>query len=359
MLFSCLPEKCDRPVAACIVFSIKLLKMIFRQVFIFGVFLAAMAGCSGSGSKTKGTSAALASGSEVKVPVFSGDSAYSYVAKQVAFGPRVPNTKPHELCADYLAAELKRFGADVIVQDAPVTAFDGTKLKARNIIGQYNKGKKNRVLLFAHWDSRPFADHDPDPKKRNTPILGANDGGSGVGVLLEIARQIGKSGINIGLDIIFFDAEDYGTPEHLDLPYKPDTWCLGTQYWCKNPHVENYNARYGILLDMVGAPDAVFYKELYSKEFAPDLLDRVWNSGADLGYLSYFSFEDGGQIIDDHVYVTRLRHIPSIDIIQHEPMSETNFNAYWHTHKDDMDNIDKATLKAVGQTVLQVIYSEK
>jgi len=323
------------------------------------ILLAAMAGCSGSGSKTKGKTATSASRSMVTVPAFNADSAYSYVEKQVAFGPRVPNTNAHALCADYLAGELERFDADVIVQDAPVVAFDGTELKAKNIIGRYNKDKKNRVLLFAHWDSRPFADHDPDPKNRNTAIPGANDGASGVGVLLEIARQIKDAGLKIGVDIIFFDAEDYGTPDHLDLPYKPDTWCLGTQYWCKNPHVEGYTARYGILLDMVGAPDAVFYKELYSKEFAPDLLDRVWNSAADLGYLSYFSFEDGGQIIDDHVYVTKERQIPCIDIIQHEPMSESNFNAYWHTLKDDMTNIDKATLKAVGQTVLQVIYSEK
>jgi len=335
--------------------------MIFRYFSTAALILLLVSGCTNSGTKTSGgtQSASIEKSTSIKTPAFNADSAYSYVDKQVAFGPRVPNTKPHDLCADYLAGELKRFGADVIVQDAPVTAFDGTELKAKNIIGQYNKEKKNRVLLYAHWDSRPFADHDPDPKMRNTPIPGANDGASGVGVLMEIARQINKAGINIGVDIIFFDAEDYGTPEHLDLPYKPDTWCLGTQYWCNHPHVEDYSARWGILLDMVGAPDAVFYKELYSKKFAPDLLDRVWNTAADLGYLSYFSFEDGGQIVDDHVYVNNLRHIPSIDIIQHEPMSDTNFNAYWHTLKDDMSNIDKATLKAVGQTVLQVIYSEK
>ena len=334
--------------------------MALKHISIITVVLIALAGCQGSGkragSATKEKSSSVKS---IKTPIFNADSAYSYVDKQVAFGPRVPNTKEHQQCADYLSSELKRFGANVIVQDAPVIAFDGTELKAKNIIGQYNVEKRNRILLFAHWDSRPFADHDPDPKKRNTPILGANDGASGVGILMEIARQINKSGINIGVDIIFFDAEDYGTPEYLDVKYKPDTWCLGTQYWCNNPHRKDYTARYGILLDMVGAPDAVFYKELYSKKFAPNLVDRVWNAAADLGYLSYFSFEDGGQIVDDHVYVNKLLNIPSIDIIQHEPMSETNFNAYWHTHDDNMDNVDKATLKAVGQTVLEVIYSER
>ncbi len=334
--------------------------MILKHITLITVALIALAGCQGSGkragsvTKQKSSSVKL-----IKAPQFNADSAYSYVEKQVAFGPRVPNTKEHLLCADYLSSEMKRFGADVIVQDAPVTAFDGTELKAKNIIGQFNPEKRNRILLFAHWDSRPFADHDPDPQKRNTPILGANDGASGVGVLMEMARQINKAGINMGVDIIFFDAEDYGMPDHIDVKYKPDTWCLGTQYWCKNPHRKDYTARYGILLDMVGAPDAVFYQELYSKKFAPNLVDRVWNTAADQGYLSYFSFEDGGQIVDDHVYVNKLRNIPSIDIIQHEPMSETNFNAYWHTHEDNMNNIDRATLKAVGQILLEVIYSEK
>jgi hypothetical protein len=333
--------------------------MNFRYIFMLLASVLVLGACqTGGGSSAGKSSKKTADINKIKTPVFNADSAYSYVDKQVAFGPRVPNTKPHEKCADYLAGELKRFGADVVVQEANVTAYNGKTLNAKNIIGQFNPEKNNRVLLFAHWDSRPFADHDPDPAKRNTPILGANDGASGVGVLLEIARQINKAGINIGVDIIFFDAEDYGTPEHLDLQYKPDTWCLGTQYWCKHPHKEGYTARWGILLDMVGGPNAVFYKELYSKQFAPDLLDKVWNTAADLGYLSFFSFEDGGQIIDDHVYVSKLMHIPSIDIIQHEPMSETNFNEFWHTHKDNMDNIDKATLKAVGQTVLHVIYSE-
>ncbi|NPA35256.1 MAG: M28 family peptidase [Chlorobi bacterium] len=328
-------------------------------IITFSVITFTLISCSTGGKSTKESRQEKTTVTKKpETPVFNADSAYSYVDKQVAFGPRVPDTKPHSECAEYLTNELKRFGADVIVQDAPVTAYNGKTLNAKNIIGQYNPEKNNRVLLFAHWDSRPFADHDPDPAKRNTPILGANDGASGVGILLEIARQINKAGINIGVDIIFFDAEDYGTPDHLNLPYKPDTWCLGTQYWCRHPHKENYTARWGILLDMVGAPNAVFYKELYSKQYAPELLDRVWNTAADLGYLSFFSFEDGGQIIDDHVYVNKLMNIPSIDIIQHEPMSDTNFNEYWHTHKDDMSNIDRTTLKAVGQTVLQVLYSE-
>ncbi len=305
------------------------------------------------------SSVSTAKTTKVATPVFNGDSAYQYVARQVAFGPRVPNTPEHTACANYLAAELKRFGADVIVQEADVVAFDNTVLKAKNIIGQFNPEKNNRILLFAHWDTRPFADYDADASKHNTPIDGANDGGSGVGVLLEIARQIGQAGHHLGIDIIFFDAEDYGQPNHLDLPYKEDTWCLGSQYWGKNPHKPNYTARYGILLDMVGAKNALFYKELYSMEFAPELVERVWNTGSDLGYGQYFAYDQGGMITDDHVYVNQLTNIPCIDIIQHDPSSPTSFGSFWHTHNDNMDNIDKNTLKAVGQTVLEVIYSEK
>ncbi len=315
-------------------------------------------GCN-SGTKEKKTSSAAIKVQQIKTPVFNGDSAYQYIARQVAFGPRVPNTAEHAACADYLSNELKRFGADVIVQEADVIAFDNTVLKAKNIIGQFNPEKNNRILLFAHWDTRPFADYDQDASKHNQPIDGANDGGSGVGVLLEIARQIGQSGHPLGIDIILFDAEDYGQPAHLNLPYKEDTWCLGSQYWGRNMHKHGYTARYGILLDMVGAKNALFYKELYSLEFAPELVNRVWNTAADKGFGQYFAYDQGGMITDDHVYVNQLTNIPCIDIIQHDPASSTSFGSYWHTHNDNMDNIDKNTLKAVGQTVLEVIYDEK
>ncbi len=297
---------------------------------------------------------------KVVAPVFNADSAYIYVKEQVDFGPRVPNTEPHAKCAQYLASKLKEFGADVIVQEAQVTAFDNSLLNAKNIIGQYKPELKDRILLFAHWDSRPFADHCDDPNRQNEPILGANDGGSGVGALLEIARQLDKEPLPLGVDIIFFDAEDYGTPDHIEMRvHKQDTWCLGSQYWGKNPHVKNYYARYGILLDMVGAKDAKFYKELHSKQFAPRILKKIWNTAHEIGYGSYFTFQDGGAITDDHVYVNKHLNIPCVNIIQHDPNTESSFGSYWHTHDDNMDIIDKNTLKAVGQTVLEFIYNEQ
>ena len=187
-----------------------------------------------------------------------------------------------------MANELKRFGAEVIVQEADVVAFDKTVLKAKNIIGQFYPEKNNRILLFAHWDSRPFADYDKDPANYNTPIDGASDGASGVGILMEIARLIGKTGHNLGVDIIFFDAEDYGQPDHIKLPHAPDSWCLGSQYWAQNPHKKNYYARYGILLDMVGAKGALFHLERHSLQFAPTLTKKIWETAANLGFSSHF-----------------------------------------------------------------------
>lgn len=295
-------------------------------------------------------------------PDFNADSAYSYVDKQVAFGPRVPNTQEHIACGDYLVSELKRFGAEVQEQKVVLTAYDGTKLNARNIIGSYGADKKNRVLLFAHWDTRPYSDHDPNPDNHRKPLLGANDGASGVGVLLEVARILQTTAPEVGIDIIFFDAEDYGTPVFAKTQESTDnTWCLGSQYWAKNPHVPNYKARFGILLDMVGAEGAKFYKEYYSEKYAKNIVEKVWRIAGQMNHGKYFIGKEGGGITDDHIPVNEIRRIPSIDIIHLEPDSDGNHSFFhsWHTQKDDMSNISKETLKVVGQTLLEVIYKEK
>lgn len=291
-------------------------------------------------------------------PDFNADSAYLYVKNQVDFGPRVPNTQAHKNCSKYLAAELKRFGAKVYLQEMNVTAYNNESLEACNVIGSYNPDADKRILLFAHWDSRPYADHDPDPKNHKTPIDGADDGASGVGVLLEIARQLQMKAPTVGIDIIFFDAEDYGTPEFVD-EYKPNTWCLGTQFWTKNTHVPNYRADFGILLDMVGSKDAVFYKENTSMRYAARYVDLVWNTARNIGYGKHFINAEGGGVIDDHQYVITGKSIPCLDIINYDPETEKGFGAYWHTKNDNINVIEKKTLKAVGQTVLEVIYNYK
>lgn len=292
-------------------------------------------------------------------PNFDADSAYTYVDKQVAFGPRIPNSEAHTACGNYLVSELQRFGAKVIEQKVDLKAFDGKILHSRNIIGSYNLENSNRVLLFAHWDSRPFSDQDPDKSKEKNPILGANDGASGVGALLEIARQINSKSPTIGIDIIFFDAEDYGTPDFEQEAPEGNWWCLGSDYWSNNPHVPNYQAKYGILLDMVGAPDATFFKEYYSMQYAAGVVEKVWGTARELGYGKYFQDRNGGGIYDDHIPVNQIRRIPSIDIIQTDINTPSNFGWYWHTSKDDMSNINRQTLKAVGQTVLEVVYKEQ
>lgn len=294
----------------------------------------------------------------VAVPVFSADSAYDFVEQQVNFGPRVPNTDAHKACADYLVSTLKSYGADVMEQKVKLRAFNGDILDANNIIASYKPEAKQRILLFAHWDTRPWSDHDPDPANYNKPVLGANDGASGVGVLLEIARNIGISSPLMGVDIVFFDAEDYGAPENF-TGNAENSWCLGSQHWAKSPHVNSYTARFGILLDMVGSPDATFYRDQISEHYAANVVSKVWDKASNLGFEKYFINKPGGAITDDHLYVNQIAGIPSIDIIHYNPNNQHGFGDYWHTVNDDMENIDKQTLFAVGTTVMQVIYNER
>lgn len=330
-----------------------------KQIIYLTLLLSTMLVSCGSNKTKKTTNKEPQNLITVNIPNFNADSAYQYIAEQVEFGPRVPNTKAHQACADYLIKKLEQFGAKVYRQDFDAIAFDNTILKASNIIGAFNPNSKKRIALFAHWDSRPWADNDRDQKLINTPILGANDGASGVGVLLEIARNIQIEEPTLGIDIIFFDAEDYGTPQHYEAPSREEYWCLGSQYWSRKHHIDSYNARFGILLDMVGEKGATFFYEGYSKQFANQLLKKVWNQAAALGYHQYFIKRDGGAVIDDHLFVNTIANIKTIDIIPYYPRNkDSSFGSYWHTVKDDMDIIDKATLKAVGQTVTAVIYKE-
>ena len=330
----------------------KIKYMAYRTLIIITTLL--IIGCS-SEPKQKNK---LVSKPKVKieVPTFNADSAYGFVAKQVSFGPRVISSKGWRDCAIWLEKKLKTYTPSVIVQEASITTYDGKHHTLKNIIASFSNEKNNRVALFAHWDSRHIADHDTE--NQNKPILGANDGGSGVGVLIEMARQFSILNPKIGVDIILFDAEDYGQPENSDFPVMQDSWCLGSQYWSNNPHKPNYFAQYGILLDMVGAKDATFRHEQISFYYASNILQKVWRKASRLGFGNHFVFESANQILDDHYYVNTITGIPTIDIIEYDPATESNFNKHWHTHKDDMDNIDKSTLNAVGQTLLEVIYTE-
>ena len=295
----------------------------------------------------------------VVVPAFNADSAYESVRLQLDFGPRVPNTPAHEKCAAYLVTKMKSYTPDVIVQKGVINAFNGTPMKFQNIIASWKPGTNNRIMLCAHWDSRPWADHDPDPKKRKLPVDAANDGASGVGVLIEVARQLSLANPPIGVDLILFDVEDYGPPQEVKIANSDQYWGQGAEYWAKNPHKADYFAKYAILLDMIGAKNATFLMEGLSMEYASDVVKSVWSTANRIGYSSYFLFEQGNYITDDHVPINKIRNIPTIDMIHLDRNSETGFYPYWHTTGDTFDKIDKNTLKVVGQTLLTVIFEEK
>ena len=321
------------------------------------VFLSIM-GCGNNSNKQVAENLAFLAESESAAPGdvmttatlgdFSADSAYAYIERQVSFGPRVPNTPAHAKTGDWLVAELNRHGAKVLEQKARLKAFDGTVLNARNIFASFNPEAKKRVLLLAHWDCRPWADQDADPDKRKLPVDGANDGASGVGVLLEIARQLSLNPIDKGIDILFVDAEDWG--EDGD----DDSWALGTRYFANNPPVKDYSPQYAILLDMVGGDGATFCREYFSEQAAPNISEAVWQTASKLGYGEIFINKMGSAVMDDHVELIKTG-IPAIDIIEYRLEGSSGFNPRWHTSKDILEGISKKTLDAVGTTLLAFI----
>lgn len=334
-----------------------------RKKLILGILLTApifLYSC-GKTKRTADTDPEKQEKQQLRVPEFNADSAYAFTDAQCAFGPRVPNTEAHRKCGAYIAEKFREFGTTVTDQRADLMAYNGTILKARNIIAATNPEATQRILLCAHWDSRPWCDNDPDSNNWKKPVMGANDGASGVAVMLEIARQIQLQPIDIGIDFICFDAEDYGTPQwetENSLEDNSHTWCLGSQYWASMPHQDNYRATFGILLDMVGGRGCTFSQESYSQAYAPNIVARVWDTAARIGYGQFFPKRNSGYITDDHVPVNQIARIPCIDIVPYFTDGPSSFGPTWHTVNDTMENIDKNVLKAVGQTVMQVIYEE-
>ena len=289
---------------------------------------------------------------------FSADSAFLFCEQQCQFGPRIMNSEAHDRCGQWIADKFRQYGMEVTEQKATLKGYDGTALRSTNIIASYRPELSDRILICAHWDSRPWADNDPNPDNWKTPVMAANDGASGVGVMLEVARLLDGS-LEKGIDFICFDAEDWGTPQWEEDQSSSDTWALGAQYWAAHPHREGYRARYGLLLDMVGGQGAQFYQEQLSLHYASDVVNRVWKAAAAAGYASYFPTREGGIINDDHEPVNRIAGIPCIDIIPYHPDCEqSSFGPTWHTVNDDMQHLDRNTLKAVGQTIIQILFAE-
>ncbi len=300
-------------------------------------------------------------------PVFNADSAFAFTKAQCDFGPRAMNTEGHEKCLHWIVSKFKQYGCKVELQKADLKAFDGTILKATNIMASHNPEATTRIMVCAHWDTRPWADNDPDSANHRKPILAANDAASGVAVMLELARLLslptstGEDGqrLAIGVDFVCFDAEDWGIPYWSDVPDDGTSWALGSNYFASNLP-QGFAPRYGVLLDMVGGEGAKFYREGFSMQYAPEIVKKVWRAARQAGYGSYFPKSDGGMITDDHIPMNRIANIPCIDIIPYYPdCARSSFGPTWHTLDDNMEHIDKNTLKAVGQTMVQVLYTEK
>jgi len=320
------------------------------------LFLAMILLCGACGNKSKTSS--LNTETTVVTTAFDADSCYAFCAKQCDFGPRTMNSEAHELCGQWIVEKFMSYGMEVTEQRATLMGFDDTPLQGNNIIARYQPQLSNRILLCAHWDSRPWADNDPDPANHTKPVMAANDGASGVAVMLEVARVLcaDTCRLPIGIDFVCFDAEDWGTED------VSESWALGAQYWSETFRQQPSAAkpRYGILLDMVGGFGARFYQERISLHYAPQVVERVWKSASIAGYSSFFPQEKGGGITDDHGPVNEVAGIPCIDIIPYYPdCMESSFGPTWHTINDDMQHIDRGTLKAVGQTLIQVLYTEK
>lgn len=286
-----------------------------------------------------------------KMPEFDAGFAYKQIEKQVAFGPRNPGSKGHMEALNFLYDELSKYADEIVMQQFSYQGYGNDRLHLTNIIAKFNPGKKHRIILCAHWDTRPRAEQDKDPSQQNIPILGANDGGSGVGILLELARLLKANQISYGIDLILFDGEDYGKPNDLE------NYSLGAKYFASNLPGD-YQPAFAILLDMVGDKDANLPIEGNSRLYAPDVENMIWSLAEQVGADKFVNTE-GQAIYDDHIALNEAG-IRTVDIIDlgligaNTPVERRN---YWHTQKDTMKNIGKDTLKQVGDVMAKLIWS--
>lgn len=278
------------------------------------------------------------------LPPFSAQNAFAHLEKQCAFGPRVPNTAAHDSCRAFLVAELRKYADTVVEQTFTHTTprLPG-ELKLTNIVASFKPEEGRRVLLGAHWDSRPWADQESDSSKHALPVLGANDGASGVAVLLEIAAVLKTNPAPVGVDIILFDGEDFGAPGD------SRSYAIGAQYYARHK-APNYSPMFGILLDMVGDRDLEIFQEGNSLRYATGVVERVWSLAARLG-VKEFAASARHEIFDDHIPFLEAG-IPMIDLIDFE-------YAHWHTTQDTPDKCSAESLAKVGKVVLAALYDPR
>jgi glutaminyl-peptide cyclotransferase len=282
------------------------------------------------------------------IPEFDGQHALEYLQKQCDFGPRVPGSEASKNCLLFLEKELQQSADKVVRQDFQYHDQVRNKyINMTNLIAAFNVKSSQRMFLAAHWDSRPLADRDPVVENRDKPVPGANDGASGVAVLLELARCFQAARPEIGVDIILFDGEDYGREGHLE------DYFLGSRYFARVMH--NYRPRYGILLDMIGDAQLSIPIEGFSQEYLPHIVRKIWNTAASLG-IYQFNNESGDYVNDDHRMLID-QGIPCIDIIDFNYPDASQ--RYWHTLADTPDKCSDESLQAVGTVLLHVIYNER
>lgn len=324
------------------------------SLFIFPLFIFILTSCTGKTRQGGGLDTIALS----PAPTFVADSAMAYIEAQCAFGPRVPGSSAHEACANWLARKFTDLGAEVSEVRATLNGYDGKPMSCRNIQARLFPEATDRILITAHWDSRAWADNDLDPQNTHTPVMAANDGASGVAVMLEMARLICQTGLSYGVDFICFDLEDQGTPQWASEDDGVNYWCLGSREWAHQAAIVGYKARYGVNLDMVGGRGAQFAKEGFSLQYGKPIVEIVWQLAHQLGFGNYFPMKNGGHITDDHLSVNRIAYIPCIDIIPCVDSDLSSFGPTWHTINDTPENIDPEVLRAVGQTLLQLIYND-
>ncbi|MFN0156744.1 MAG: M28 family peptidase [Bacteroidota bacterium] len=320
------------------------------RILVLSFILSVIAGCTNRREQPQGKPSAETQNPPKSIPVpnFDKTRAFNYLVKQTDFGPRNPNSRGHGECREFLIAEFRKLADEVGVQDFPHAGYDGETLVLTNIIASFNPQLKERILLCAHWDTRPRAEQDENKARRNEPIIGANDGASGVAVLLELATLLHTQKPLIGVDLILFDGEDYGKEgDHA-------SYLLGSRYFALNLAPEK-QYRFGILLDMVGDKFLDLPKEGNSVKFAPDIVSMVWSKAKELGY-SEFLDETGQPVYDDHLPLNEIG-IKTIDIIDFNYPDPTH--RYWHSHQDIPENCSPESLNAVGTVLTHVIYSQR
>lgn len=276
---------------------------------------------------------------------FDGPQAMRYVERQLAFGPRIPGTAGHEAMAAWLDSLLRTTADTVVVQSWTHTPAHGPPVRMTNFLARFNPAEKHRVLFLAHWDTRPISD-GPNSKDRNAPVPGADDGASGVAVLLGMADALRKNAPGAGVDLLFVDGEDFGD---FDAPGRPDV-LVGARYYADHLPAGPLPA-WAVLLDMVGDKDLAINPEGYSISAAPDVVERFWGMARTLGHADVFPATPIGPIIDDHTELQRVG-IRAIDVI------DLNYDA-WHTKDDTADKLSIASLQAVGDVSMGMVRTER